>query len=105
MRFDPEKVAPFLRRRYRRDLLDGKFHTLACEAGKRELALLTNRYRGNVALVDLENDPVSIERGDLKQHFALLNRGPEKLGEIARDHDAVKRSRESRTRELVAHQR
>src|SRR5258708_15819318 len=104
MRFDPEKVAPFLRRRYRRDLLDGKFHTLACEAGKRELPLLTNRYTGNVALVDLENDPVSIQRGDLKQHFALLNRGPEKLGRIAPLHDPSERTRQTRTPALVPHQ-
>src|SRR5436309_7541465 len=101
----PEGVPAFARRRDRRDLLDGERQALHRGGGQEQLSLLSDGHVRDVALVDLEDHAVRLERRHLEQHLAALDRGAERLAQIPLDDDAVERRHEPCARELVIEQR
>ena len=69
------------------------------------MSLLSDGHVRDVALVDLEDHAVRLERRHLEQHLAALDRGAERLAQIPLDDDAVERRHEPCARELVIEQR
>src|SRR5438067_4200488 len=87
-RLDPEVVAALLHHGYRSDLLHHQRYRVVRHARERELAALADLELGDVALVDLHDDAVGVERRELEKHVATLDRRAERLAEIALDDDA-----------------
>ena len=88
-RLDTEEVAPSLGNRYRRDLsnLEGK----SCSGQGRERERTAPAWvdMGDVALVDLDDDAISVDGRDLVEHIAFLDRCSQGLAEIATNDDAI----------------
>src|SRR5207247_10935542 len=98
---DPEHVAALPGGAHRSDLGDAEWITVARQRGKDELALLPDLHRGNVVLVDLQDDAIRVERRHLEHHLSALERGAERLREIAAHPDAVEARRDLGARELL----
>ena len=63
------------------------------------------RHLRDVALVDLQRDAVVVERRDLEQHLAALDRRAEALRQVAAHDQAVERRHHQGARELLVDQR
>src|SRR6267142_1165094 len=105
VRLDPEHVAALPGGAHRGDLGDAERIAVARQRGEDELALLPELHRGNVVLVDLQDDAIRVERRHLEHHLPALERGAERLREIAAHQDAVEGRRDLGARELLLDQR
>ena len=63
--------------------------------------MLAHGHVADVALVDLEHHAVVLQRRDLEQHVAALDRRAELLGQVAAYDNAVERRGDRRARELL----
>ena len=68
------------------------------------MPLLPRSRLGDVALVDTQDDPVALQRCDLEEHLAALDRRAERLAEVALHHDAVEGRDQPRALELRVEQ-
>lgn len=82
---------PLLRGGHRRHLGHREVHRFAGNSGHHQAAALAHRDVADLALVDLQDDAVAVQRGDFKQFLAGFHRRADLLAEVAADDDAVKR--------------
>ena len=103
-RLHPEEVAPVLPGGHRGDLLHRERQ---CRTGRPDSVsspCWSERDVGDIALVDLQHDAVVIQRRDLEQQLALLDRGAQQLVQVARHDDAVERRGQVDAGQLVVDQ-
>jgi hypothetical protein len=60
---------------------------------------------GNVTLIDLKYDAISLERSDLKQDFAAFDRGTNGLAEVSRDDQTIEWRTELSPFQVILHER
>src|SRR5258708_16617738 len=85
---------------HRGDLGDRERKILSRQRGDDEQPLLADRNIADLAFVDIEDDPVAVERRNLKDLLAALQRRTDRLGQVATDDQAVERSGQFCARQL-----
>ena len=101
--FDPEQVLALLGLGHG-DVLHLELQRLGGQTGQHQSPRLAGAHVTDVAVVDLEDDAIGVQRRHLEQQLAAFYRRTQKLAQVAGDDDAVERCDHLRARELFLHQ-
>ena len=81
----------------------GEGQPLGRHAGQHQDARLAGLDFADVAFIDLEHHPVTVQRRQLEQGFALFDRSPDGLGQITADQHPVKRRDDAGAGQALVH--